>query len=200
MTRSTFCDLCQDSSTLGPGATDISSCRCDAGFYGDPPNVICLRCILTEGIECPFNSSVPWIAPGFYRGNDIGVALRCSPADACSKTEYQNTTCKLGYEGFLCGQCSGGFYRTGGSCKECPGAAVKWITITLALAALVFILLRVTSRKTELPADIRVTLQAIQMIGLFPNITSKWPRYVQVVLQIYSLAVSSFPQFELFSN
>jgi hypothetical protein len=120
------------------------------------------------------------------------VPLRCTPAEACEKTGFDLTkTCTRGYEGFLCGQCSDGYYRTGQNCKECPGAAIKWITILAALSFVAFILGRVTSRKTELPVEFRITLQAMQTVALYPNITQKWPRFVRVVLQIYSVAVTS---------
>jgi hypothetical protein len=189
------CIQCKDSNTLSEGSTDISSCACDEGFYGRLPNNQCTRCVPQSGLQCPFNSTIPLIEPEHYRkgvtGADVAISLKCTPNEACEKTGFNLTTvCRKEYQGFLCGQCAQGYYRSGSSCRECPGNGVKWLTISAAMIVVVVILMRVTSRKTELPVDFRITLQAIQLIALFPNITQKWPSYVRVVLQIYSLAVS----------
>jgi hypothetical protein len=189
------CITCQNSGTLAEGSNDISQCACNEGFYGKLPEIDCVQCTTNSGVRCPFNCTIPWIDPQYFRkgttGTDVMVALRCTPGEACERTENASATiCKIGYQGFVCGQCSKGYYRSGSFCKQCPGDGIKWLTISVAILVVALILMRVTSRKTELPVDLRITLQAVQLIALFPNITTKWPSYVSVVLQIYSIAVS----------
>jgi hypothetical protein len=40
------------------------------------------------------------------------------------------------------------------------------------------------------PVDFRVTVQALQMIALFPNISVKWPPYLTALFQANSIFVS----------
>jgi hypothetical protein len=193
-TQSTFCYVCVDGTTAGNGAVQSSDCACNEGYYGSLPSIPCRPCRLSAGLRCPFNSTIPWIERGFYRsgtdGDQVNVALTCQPTEACDSTNLNpTTTCSAPYQGFLCGQCSSGYYRSGSTCKKCPGDGIKWLTLTAAVIALLFILGRVTSKRTELPVDFRITLQAVQMIALFPNITNNWPEYVRVILQIYTVTV-----------
>lgn len=46
--------------------------------------------------------------------------------------------------------------------------------------------------KNQISPDVRATLQALQTIALFPNITTKWPAFVLSVFQFYSLSVTLF--------
>jgi hypothetical protein len=195
-TASTACIECQDGTTETIGAVKGSDCACKEGYYGNLPLISCRRCQDAAGIRCPFNSSIPSIEPGYYRsgttGDDVNVALTCQPSEACESTETNSTTkCNVAYNGYLCGQCSSGYYRSGSACKKCPGDAIKWLTLAALVIAIVFVLGRVTSKRVELPVDFRISLQAVQMIALFPNITTNWPEYVRVILQIYTVTVSS---------
>eukprot|EP00475_Leptophrys_vorax_P025651 TRINITY_DN3592_c0_g2_i1.p1 TRINITY_DN3592_c0_g2~~TRINITY_DN3592_c0_g2_i1.p1 ORF type:complete len:603 (-),score=103.62 TRINITY_DN3592_c0_g2_i1:99-1715(-) len=173
--------------TFGSGSSSESQCICEQGFFGLPPDKVCSECQVSDGVWCPLNSTIPWVKLGYYRA-DTNLALLCEPSDACQTTGIDvMTPCDPAYTGFLCGTCSREHYRSGTGCKECPGATVKWITIMVGLAVLVFILGRVTAKRTSIPVDFRITLQAIQVIALFPNITSQWPQSVQVILQVFSV-------------
>eukprot|EP00475_Leptophrys_vorax_P029732 TRINITY_DN4390_c0_g2_i1.p1 TRINITY_DN4390_c0_g2~~TRINITY_DN4390_c0_g2_i1.p1 ORF type:complete len:750 (+),score=93.68 TRINITY_DN4390_c0_g2_i1:64-2313(+) len=191
------CAVCiyKNSITPGLGSTRDSQCVCMEGFYGSPPAVSCIACERSPALTCPQNSSIPFIFHGYYRagviGNDVNYALLCQPMEACEQTGRNLvTTCNSAYTGFLCGLCASGHYRSGSSCRSCPGATVKWITVLIGLIVLLVLMARLASHQTQIPTDVRILLQSIQFVALYPNITSKWPESVRIVFQIFSLSVS----------
>jgi hypothetical protein len=200
-TALTSCFACFESTTRRTGSVSSDDCSiCNQGFYGQPPSP-CKRCAQIAAISCPAGSVYPSIDEGFFRagtdGDDVNVALSCFPSQACLRSgEVLNTPCATGYTGYLCGSCAEKFYRLDLSCKACPSDAVKWFTIILFVVVLLAIIGRVTIQKNQMPPDVRVTLQATQMISLFPSISNKWPKEVLVIMKIYSATVrSSFKVF-----
>jgi hypothetical protein len=194
-TGSTSCFACLESTTRRIGSVSTDDCSiCNEGFYGQPPSP-CKRCAQVTAITCPAGSIYPSIEAGFFRagtdGDDVNVALSCFPSQACLRSgEVLNTPCANGYTGYLCGSCAQNFYRLDLNCRACPSDAVKWFTVILFVVVLLAVIGRVTIQKNQMPPDVRVTLQATQMISLFPSISNKWPKEVLVIMQIYSASVS----------
>jgi hypothetical protein len=190
------CYLCPSGSkNIVRGSISIQDCSiCTAGFYGRPMSIPCAPCRTAEGVSCPENSTIPFIDPGYFRSSDdVSIALKCQPETACLRTEWdEHTVCGVGYIGDVCGSCDDNFYKFNSQCKSCPGAAAKWTSISIAAVVIAILLFRVSSQSKEIPVDIRIVLQGIQLIALFPTITMKWPPYVLSFLQLLSLAVSDY--------
>jgi hypothetical protein len=187
------CDPFRDTSS--EGSTDQSACICQEGYYGDILIDTCRPCSQGAAFKCPSGSLIPWIGPGYYRagpnGEAANIAYICSPTSACAKTESQSfTTCGEGYTGYLCGECSERFYKFSGVCKGCPSDAVKWFSIMAVVLILIALIWRLMDQKTQIPTDVRVIVQALQIIALFPNISVKWPKFLITLFQVFSILVS----------
>jgi hypothetical protein len=197
-TGSTSCFRCNAlTDTKSEGSTSILQCLCQSGYYGNVQVEECRPCSQSEAFSCPTGSVIPWIAPGYFRSGPSGeasnIAYICSPTVACSKTEFDAfTTCGTGYTGFICGECDNGFYKYSGACKHCPTDLAKWLTIIGAVIFLLLLVWRVTDQRSQIPTDVRVTVQALQLIALFPNISVKWPKFLITIFQFYSIFVRSF--------
>jgi hypothetical protein len=182
------------SKNVAKGSDSLQDCLiCSSGFYGKPlAGSPCRYCPIADGTSCPDNSSIPLVANGYFRSSDdFSVVYKCQPDKSCVYTGYrEQTVCDVGYSGFVCGSCDFDYYKYNAECKRCPGSATKWLYITLAIVVVVFLLFRVSSQSREIPVDIRIVLQGIQQVALFPNITLKWPPFVLSCLQMFSLAVS----------
>jgi hypothetical protein len=119
------------------------------------------------------------------------TGYRCNPEVACAVTGYQEqTTCGAGYSGFACGNCDLGYYKQNANCKKCPSEFVQGLVIFLFAAFLVVVVFRFTTASSEIPSDVRIILQAVQMIAIFPNVSVKWPSFLYTILQILSISVS----------
>jgi hypothetical protein len=126
---------------------------------------------------------------GFWRIDAVTI-LACSPTAACAYTGTDvRTTCASGYTGNNCGTCNANFYRLGLDCKECPPQWAQVLTI-LALA-LVFglIIARLLLSDGKLSADVRIAIQAMQIISLYGTISPNWPPYVKSMINVLSLTV-----------
>jgi hypothetical protein len=194
----TICHTCDPmTNTQLEGSTSKSACLCQAGYYGDVSVEQCRPCSQGPAFICPFGSRIPWISTGYYRAGPTGeaanIVFTCSPTTACVRTEYDTTTtCGQGYTGFLCGECSNLYYKYSGTCKKCPGNLEKGLSIFAATLVLVLLIWRLSDQKTQIPTDVRVTIQALQMLALFPNISSKWPPFLNNLFQVFSILVSCY--------
>jgi hypothetical protein len=123
----------------------------------------------------------------------------CSPGEACLKTGFDEyTTCGRGYSGLMCAACAKNFYKFYGTCKDCPSETIKALTIVAAVLLLSILLWRIMDRRTQIPTDVRLVVQTLQLIALFPNISVKWPKFLLTLFQLTSIFVSTFI-IELFS-
>jgi hypothetical protein len=195
MLGSSACSPCPlGSQNVAQGSVALQDCKvCSENYYGFPQKqVACKQCFESAGVSCPLNSTLPLVAPGFYRlTDDFTIAYACQPASSCVATgvsEY--TQCATGYSGFACGGCDDNFYKFNSECRNCPGEALKWLTILAAAFIVLGLLFRISSQQSEIPVDIRIVLQAIQLIALYPNITAKWPPYLLSIIQYLSLSVA----------
>eukprot|EP00475_Leptophrys_vorax_P008193 TRINITY_DN15276_c0_g2_i2.p1 TRINITY_DN15276_c0_g2~~TRINITY_DN15276_c0_g2_i2.p1 ORF type:complete len:629 (-),score=117.05 TRINITY_DN15276_c0_g2_i2:730-2343(-) len=137
--------------------------------------------------------SAPFVASGFFLNecDQPTLPLKCNPPAACMDSPNGRSVCPSlcseGYTGLGCASCAALHYRLDAACQKCPSQAVQTITMIAIALVLVFIVYRLFNVSTKVPLDVRVTLQAIQTVALYPNITTKWPKSVLTVLQLYSL-------------
>lgn len=201
--NSTDCTTCPLHLTtvivLGEDITDCSAC--ETGYYGDPSinqtNTTCTKCVIDNGITCPEGSIIPYVTSGYFRSpTDVTYAYECIPTSACNLTGYSLVTnCNAGYSGFVCGDCAEGYYRLDYFCLQCMSIGVRVFLLLLLIAGCTLILVRLMLKKSKVNVDARIALQAIQIVGLYSNISTKWPQAILVVLQIASLSVYIFISF-----
>jgi hypothetical protein len=207
-TNCTICPLSTYSSVVGQSACtgcplnaitssqesySVSKCLCPDGFYGKASqNESCKTCGNSQGIKCPFNSPLPYVLPGYYRGSQPATIYRCVPFDACVQTEYsESTQCATGYTGDVCGQCIlGSYYRLGLNCKKCPNPAFKYLGLVVVLVFIIGVTSTIMFRQSSsgLPVEIKFGFLGIQLLGLFPSLSSSWPPGLSGILNAFSLS------------
>jgi hypothetical protein len=189
--------------TTGKGAISLQDCSlCDVGFYGQPPGTLCTSCpVNIAGLACPINSSLPVVSSGYYRagssGAEVSTIYSCSPQEVCVRTGTDaSTTCLEGYTGFICGQCADNYYRSN-ECKACPNSTMKWLTIISFICVACLATFRIVSSSRGIPTDIKLLLQACQIIALYPSINGKWPKSILRLFQLLSFTVRPAFVFQL---
>jgi hypothetical protein len=192
---STNCTSCIGSTTKSGGAISKDDCSiCSENFFGDLPSIPCTICPVVKGIICPVGSKIPFVLPGYFRRGtsppDLFGAIDCFPSIACDYTGFNiSTSCFSGYTGYACGECESEFYRSGTVCKSCPSALVEAVTIAGLILLFCFIAFRLSRYRSQISPDIRVAIQSMQTLALFPNVTAKWPKSVLVLFRILSISV-----------
>ena len=170
-TGESFCYTCPDlATTVQEAAEDSTNCVCSEGYFGDVySGGICLSCSLDNemaaGVSCPVNSTLPVIGAGYFRSSDDPrIAYECVPQESCAITEQSEfTVCRKGYEGWLCGECSSGFYRNDEECSECPGKLLKYMSLFILSLAFYFALHRTLVTFGSVPRVARVSIKWIQI-------------------------------------
>jgi hypothetical protein len=189
------CLKCPRSTTLATGSVSEGSCTiCDEGFFGVPPGE-CFPCALSEAISCPVGSSIPIVAPGYFRigpnGEEANTAIKCVPQEACLETgNLTQTLCSSGYTGYFCATCLDDYYRLNFACKSCPGIGIKIFTGFIIFAFLLFFGYRTLYAKGRNLSKIRLSINSIQMIALFPVMSTRWPPYWISIFSAFSFSVS----------
>jgi hypothetical protein len=190
---STNCTECQLSTTLTSGSVSNKDCSiCFEGLYGKPPQK-CLQCIDSPGVQCDVGSEVPFVQPGYFRAGSkidlVNVIYSCYPSSACQSTGFNlETSCSSGYVGFVCGECDKDFYRAGSICKKCPSLLTTLGVLSAAVILVLFILVRLVISRVKIPTDVRISLQAMQILALFSTVTVKWPPSVLSVFGFLSFS------------
>jgi hypothetical protein len=167
-------------------------CSCPQGFYGKPSRgQNSCRCKNLAGTSCPPNSIIPFVSPGFYRAADIESVYECIPSSSCQSTGYSlSTICAEGYTGTLCGDCvKGTHYKFGINCKRCPDPVQKYLGLVVVIIFVVTASYVLMFRKGSqgLPPQIKYALYGIQLLGIFPNLSSSWPSILATFLSGLSL-------------
>jgi hypothetical protein len=147
-------------------------------------------------MHCPVNSSYPFVDPGYWRIDAVTI-LECSPPAACQYTGNNNfTECSAGYTGQNCGNCNPEFYRLGLDCKACPSKWVRALTIIAFVAVFGMIIVRLLLSDGKMSADVRIAIQAMQLISLYNTISPNWPPYVKSLIDALSFSVSPRLEFK----
>jgi hypothetical protein len=74
-------------------------------------------------------------------------------------------------------------------CKPCPANWSKSLIIVCFVILVVFFLVRFVQSKFFISRDMRIALQAIQLIGLFGSFSTKWPQALMNLFAILSFTV-----------
>eukprot|EP00475_Leptophrys_vorax_P030955 TRINITY_DN4671_c0_g2_i13.p1 TRINITY_DN4671_c0_g2~~TRINITY_DN4671_c0_g2_i13.p1 ORF type:complete len:560 (-),score=108.21 TRINITY_DN4671_c0_g2_i13:587-2065(-) len=113
----------------------------------------------------------------------------CIPKDACvSPNNTCPSRCAEAYTGYVCSSCAYNYYRSNLSCIECPGKLTKVLTITVFSLLVLGMLYRIVKTSGRISVDVRICIQFLQTIAIFPSITNKWPKQVLSLMQICSLS------------
>jgi hypothetical protein len=167
-------------------------CTCPEGYYGQASAVNpCIPCLNGPGSQCPANSLVPYVNPGYYRGTDVSITYQCIPSVSCLSTGFNYyTTCASGYTGVLCGDCvQGSHYKSGLGCKKCPDPIQKYFGLVVILIFVFIVTYFVMFHQGShgLPSHVKYAFQGIQLLGLFPSLSSNWPAPLASILAGLSL-------------
>ena len=126
--------------SLDPFYFNYSFCRCDRGFFGNPPN--CRRCL--HGGICDSGNKM-LIPPGKFptpTAEEPTHLIDCqenpsaTELNNCNPFASLNFSCKEGTRGRLCGDCEDGYYQKQSRCLKCPS-----LTISIVIVAVAFVLL-----------------------------------------------------------
>jgi hypothetical protein len=162
-------------------------CVCPEGFFGNG-NDTCNQCVITVGIACPYNSSVPFIKAGWYRkiNSNVSEVIACVPPEACPEGGYGSTVCADGYDGRGCLQCADRFFRIGLKCLPCLNTAGRWSIISMLFLLAVFACWKLTQAHGRIPVVVRISFSWLQVLSLFALISSNWPKSLAGLFDVSS--------------
>jgi hypothetical protein len=176
-------------------STGMTFCpQCSYGTWSDTIGAsspdTCKICPATVGVSCPEGSSCPVVHTGWYRNFEYGsdVVFKCSPDEACLEAGLGNTSCASGYSGKACSDCGMGWFRVGTRCQKCLPAVVRWILAFFAFVFIVFLCWRLANVQDRLPLSVKIAFQWIQMLGLYGQISDKWPQSLRTLFNISSFS------------
>jgi hypothetical protein len=180
------------STTKFTKSADHKDCLCLEDYYGNPGRYIPCKVCQKEipSITCPLGTIAPYIGFGYFRDPfDPGKPVQCLPPYACQLTGNLNETpCTPGYTGYACGSCIQYVsYRVGFSCRFCPSSASRAATYTAIILVLMALIVWMMFSRQGTPPDIKVLLQALQTIGLYPRISINWPENFLGLTTVLSL-------------
>jgi hypothetical protein len=190
-----ICSKCTiHGTTLNEGAAAETDCVCDAGYYGDlKSSKPCTECPAVAGVSCPLGNNLFFqVQAGFFLASVAPVqTVTCVPADACVKTVNETTVCQVGYTGLGCGNCwPFMYYRANGKCNKCPNDYTKWLTIAGAAIVLGVLFWLIFLHGVRIPMDVKIIVQAVQLLSLFSTISNQWPPILASLFRIMSFFVS----------
>jgi hypothetical protein len=187
------CFDCPDfSSNAAAGSESTDSCFCNSGYFGTAfKGQNCSVCSTLPGLFCGPNSTYPSALFGYFKNpQNPNIVYECSPPEAClsSNSSFYSTTCTIGYTGWMCGSCvEYEFYKSGANCVECPSIAVKVLIFTSIAIVGIYFFWRLSSFKSfSTIASIKIVLFWIQIIALYPSLSTNWSRYLRIFFNIIS--------------
>ncbi len=128
-------------------------------------------------------------AKGYYSSSTtVNVFIKCQVTTSC----IGNDKCDDGYEGYLCGQCSDGYYRNGQKCYECDsfGDVLLWLCI---IAVIVFIgIVFYFSYKQTMNmkyASLRIGWSYLQVTSLYLQFELNWPQKIKNIYNVLSFVI-----------
>jgi hypothetical protein len=187
------CSACPTlATTTSVGSQGVNSCFCSGGYFGKAfVGEACTLCALTEGVSCDVNSSYPSTVSGLFKSpQNPNIIFECVPKEAClsSNNSIPFTECSQGYTGPICGSCIARLYfKSGANCVECPSTALKVAVLLAFIGIVIFILRRVLKFKSFSDiTSIKILLFWIQIIALFPSLSTDWAVHLRIFFAIIS--------------
>ena len=174
------------------GQTTIEDCKvCEEGSYSNSSSlgkVSCLEC--DEGYttvngtgnaenhdskeDCKFADE------GWWLDEDTKNLIMCANKEKSCKGHNE---CRQGYEKYLCGSCSEGYFKaTNGDCKKCPEESFNWIPHAVILGSLFFVALIVSLNLCKIRT---------KMSGFFHRNTPKTIKIIFGVMKNHLLSIQS---------
>jgi hypothetical protein len=178
--------------TLSISNQFLENCVCDIGNFGASfQGQNCAQCSNEFGVSCSkYNLTKPEVLSGYYRNPlDINSALRCIPSAACLNTSQFSVTteCADGYTGFLCGDCIlGTYFKQGILCSKCPSKASQVISWIIIIVTALVVLVISTRKAEEAPTALKIAVFWIQILSIFPSLSTSWPPPLRGFLQFLS--------------
>jgi hypothetical protein len=94
------------------------------------------------------------------------------------------TSCKEGYGGNACAFCLEGFFRLGDYCRKCIPLWGRILVVLFAIAVLFFALWKLSQMQNRIPFTFKIAFHWIQFIGLYLQLSEKWPSALKSLYNI----------------
>ncbi|KAJ3452430.1 hypothetical protein M0812_04198 [Anaeramoeba flamelloides] len=172
----TACNYCPyNAQTLSKKTKTITECFCSIGTYGQPGGP-CKKCP-PNGICNKFNQPYPLAEPGYWNSETNPESiLKCPIEDACPGIQPGLCNEEIGYTGFLCEECKGGFYKFEKECLPCPKNNLYKIALFVFVCLIfIFILIFLAKKGENYFGSISILVSFFQIIILFPKMLFNWP-------------------------
>ncbi|KAJ3446898.1 hypothetical protein M0812_07893 [Anaeramoeba flamelloides] len=179
-TGSNECNYCpMNSITLTTNTINPLECFCSVGYYGKAGQS-CEKCP-NNGICDELNQQNPKPIKGYWSSETSPQDLiKCKIEDACPGNAIGNCNDQLGYTGFKCEECMGGFYKFEDQCLICPDN--NWTRLMFAFFLLfisVIVLIFVAKKGENYFGSLTILVSFFQIIVLFPKMLFNWPFKIQ---------------------
>eukprot|EP00792_Barthelona_sp_PAP020_P006254 TRINITY_DN2947_c0_g1_i1.p1 TRINITY_DN2947_c0_g1~~TRINITY_DN2947_c0_g1_i1.p1 ORF type:complete len:3469 (+),score=661.06 TRINITY_DN2947_c0_g1_i1:555-10409(+) len=152
----TNCKTCPEHAISPKGASNVSECYCEAGYFGQYGQK-CHKC--PPGATCPKGSIYPIPNKGYWSSkNDPTVVVECIPANACSGGNLSASataddifgSCDNGFSGERCSECGAGHYVTSSDmCIQCPDLGLLSVIFVIVGAIILCIIMICITRPPE---------------------------------------------------
>jgi hypothetical protein len=193
VTGSTSSDFCMEcpSGKYAEASGNSFCMSCDSGKWSKGTGQVradtCKSCPITPGVECPVGSTYPFVGAGLFRLLDSPeVVYTCVPGEACAAAGLGNTSCSVNYDGFRCSFCADGSFRYGGKCLKCLPVSARWCILVVASLGFLLALKKISSAQNLIPPQVKMTFMWLQMLALFPSLSTAWPTALQVIFNFGS--------------
>jgi hypothetical protein len=184
-----LCNSCGDTRTTRVlGALNESLCTCAPGFYKQQTsNGSCLIC--PRGAVCPGGIEKPIAGNGYYRSDaNEELFIKCQIPEACDG----NDDCAKGYEGYLCGDCTSGYYRRGAKCYKCDtfaGLVLYFVIVAIIIFLVLLFVISYKPSKSTRFAALRIGWSFIQVTALYAQFELNWPKEIKDIYKWLSFVI-----------
>eukprot|EP00736_Rhodelphis_marinus_P001987 Rmarinus@m.27060 len=188
------CVQCVESRTCPEGATTVSECTCEGGYFHEDPAAYddpCKEC--PENAVCDGGDTIPYAPEDVWVANTTAAYyhdyfFHCTSRGCVGGIE----ACGPEYTGSMCASCSPGYFHIGNECVACEHTEFS-IRYFLLLVVVLFTWLPMMRLASLTFPSLYSTIAFLQILSTIQGMRVPWPRTVDRML--YSVSVVNFNLF-----
>ena len=174
--------------------SDLSCEVCQKGFYLYDNQLEPGECLSCNEEEVCLGGNITTPKDNYWRTGPLSENYyQCFRPESCLEGNWENPlgVCEEGYDGIMCANCVGDYYRTDRfTCKECPDPFTNMMTTLITAIVLIVIIVFLvqssidgSNRKKPLySVYLKIFLNHYQLLQVISSIDFTWPEEIQWLL------------------